>query len=161
MQKIQHCFTLLLLALCNTSYANVPNACLITFNKDSNIDFFTSSKRPLNNGTEGSFTVSAGSEMVKVFVTPTFNHHDDQLSYGSNYAWMIEGNALPQFDVSYSVGNVAADSTYEFKVYPQTLVDLLPAGERTSEINLQVQCIPHSRLHEKYKRIVGFEMIRG
>lgn len=110
---------------------------------------------------EGAFTVAVSSEMVKVFVTPTFNHQDDQLSYGSNYTWMIEGNALPQFDVLYSVGDVAADSTYEFKVYPQTLVDLLPAGERTSEINLQVQCIPHSRLPEKYKRIVGFEMIRG
>lgn len=137
------------------------SSCQIDFTKNSGIDFFSLTNRAMSNFPEGAFTIAAGDEMVRIFVIPTFNHQDDKLRYGSNYRWMIDGNALAQFDVLYSLGDVAADSTYEFKVYPQTLVDLLPAGQITSEINLQVQCIPHSRLPEKYKRAVGFEMIKG
>lgn len=155
-------FTLILMVFCSSiNVVFAQSSCQIDFTKNSGIDFFSLTNRALGNFSEGTFTITANEEMVRVFVTPTFNNQDDQLSYGSNYTWMIEGNALPQFDVLYSVGDVAADSTYEFKVYPQTLVDLLPAGQRASEINLQVQCIPHSRLPEKYKRYVGFEMIKG
>lgn len=137
------------------------SSCRIDFTKNTGIDFFSLTNRAMINFPEGAFTIATADEMVRVFVIPTFNHQDDKLSYGSNYSWMIDGNALTQFDVLYSLGDVAPDSSHEFKVYPQTLVELLPAGKITSEINLQVQCIPHSRLPEKYKRYVGFEIIKG